>query len=263
MSANTLQIDRGGAVAIVWLNRPEVHNAFDATLVADLIDTFEQLSTAPDIRVIILAARGKSFSAGAQAQWMQQQGAATPEENFADAQRLAKLFHLIATCPKPTIARVQGGAYGGGIGLIAACDYALASSNGGFCISEVRLGLIPAVIAPYVIRAIGERNASRYFLTAERFDAQTALNMGLLHEVVQPPHLDERLQEITSALLAGAPAAQAEAKQLIAAVASQPITSQLLDDTAHRIATRRAHPEAAEGLAAFLAKRPANWVPPV
>ncbi len=262
MSASTLEINRGGAVALVWLNRPDVHNAFDAALVNDLTETFEQLSTAPDVRVIILAARGKSFSAGAQAQWMQQQGAATPEANYADAQHLARLFHLIATCPKPTVARVQGGAYGGGVGLIAACDYALASSNGGFCISEVRLGLIPAVISPYVLRAIGERNASRYFLTAERFDAQTALNIGLLHEVVPPPQLDERLQEITSALLAGAPGAQAEAKQLITAVANQPITQSLLDDTAQRIATRRAHPEAAEGLAAFLAKRPANWVPP-
>lgn len=262
MSANTLQVDRGGQVAIIWLNRPEVHNAFDGALVADLTESFQQLSTAPDVRVIILAARGKSFSAGAQAQWMQEQGRATQEQNYADAQRLAQLFHVIATCPKPTIARVQGGAYGGGVGLIAACDYALASSAGGFCISEVRLGLIPAVISPYVLRAIGARNASRYFLTAERFDAQTALNMGLLHEVVQPPHLDDRLQEITSALLAGAPAAQAEAKQLIAAVANQRITPELLDDTAQRIAKRRAHPEAAEGLAAFLAKRPANWVPP-
>ena len=262
MSANTLQIDRGGAVALVWLNRPDVHNAFDAALVSDLTETFQQLAAAQEIRVIILAARGKSFSAGAQAQWMQEQGAATPEQNDADAQRLARLFHLIATCPKPTIARVQGGAYGGGVGLIAACDYALGSTAGAFCISEVRLGLIPAVISPYVLRAIGERNASRYFLTAERFDAQTALNMGLLHEVVQPPQLDERLQEITSALLAGAPAAQAEAKQLIAGVANQPITQTLLDNTAQRIAKRRAHPEAAEGLAAFLSKRPANWVPP-
>ena len=262
MNANTLEINRGGAVAIVWLNRPDVHNAFDAALVNDLTDVFEELSSAPDIRVIILAARGKSFSAGAQAQWMQEQGAATAEQNVADAQRLARLFHIIATCPKPTIARVQGGAYGGGVGLIAACDFALGSSNGHFCISEVRLGLIPAVISPYVLRAIGQRNASRYFLTAERFDAQTALGIGLLHEVVAPPHLDERLEEITSALLAGAPAAQAEAKQLIAAVANQAITPDLLDDTAQRIAKRRAHPEAAEGLAAFLAKRPATWVPP-
>ena len=262
MSANTLQIDRGGAVAIVWLNRPDVHNAFDAALVRELTETFEHLGAAPDVRVVILAARGKSFCAGAQAQWMQEQGAATPEQNFVDAQHLARLFHLIATCPKPTIARVQGGAYGGGVGLIAACDYALASNAGAFCISEVRLGLIPAVISPYVIRAIGPRHASRYFLTAERFDAQTAFNMGLLHEVVQPPQLDERLQEVTSALLAGAPAAQAEAKQLIAAVAGQTITPGLMDDTAQRISRRRAHPEAAEGLAAFLAKRSANWVPP-
>ena len=262
MNVNTLEINRGGAVALVWLNRPDVHNAFDAALVRDLTEAFEQLSTAPDVRLIILAARGKSFSAGAQAQWMQQQGAATAEENFADAQRLARLFHLIATCPKPTVARVQGGAYGGGVGLIAACDYALGSSHGMFCISEVRLGLIPAVISPYVLRAIGERHASRYFLTAERFDAQTAFRVGLLHEVVDPAHLDERLQGITSALLAGAPAAQAEAKQLIAAVANQPITPELMRDTAQRIAQRRAHPEAAEGLAAFLAKRPASWIPP-
>src|SRR5206468_4150901 len=131
--------------------------------------------------------------------------AATPDENFADAQRLAKLFHTIATCPKPTVARVQGGAYGGGLGLIAACDYALGTNTAAFCISEVRLGLIPSAIAPYLLKAIGERNATRYFLTAERIDAATAERIGLLHEVVALPHLDERLQEITSALLAGAP----------------------------------------------------------
>ena len=161
MNTNTLEIDHGGAVAIVWLNRPDVHNAFDAALVTDLTEAFQQLGSTPEVRVIILAARGKSFSAGAQAQWMQQQGAATPEQNLADAQRLADLFHTIATCPKPTIARVHGGAYGGGVGLIAACDYALATPAGGFCISEVRLGLIPSVISPYVLRAIGARNAGR------------------------------------------------------------------------------------------------------
>lgn len=262
MSTNTLRIDHGGAVAIIWLNRPEVHNAFDAALVTELTDAVQQLRDAPDVRVIILAARGKSFSAGAQMQWMQQQGAATPEANYADAQRLAHLFHLIATSPKPTVARVHGGAYGGGVGLIAACDFALGCTGTMFCISEVRLGLIPAVISPYVLRAIGQRNAGRYFLTAERFDAQTALRIGLLHELVAPANLDERLQEVTSALLAGAPVAQAEAKRLIAEIADQPITDALLDDTAKRIADRRTHPEAAEGLAAFLAKRPTNWIPP-
>lgn len=261
MNTSTLEIDHGGAVAIVWLNRPDIHNAFDAALIGDLTEAFQRLGAAPEVRVIILAARGKSFSAGAQAQWMQEQGAATPEQNLAGAQRLAALFHTIATCPKPVVARVHGGAYGGGVGLIVACDYALATPAGNFCISEVRLGLIPATIAPYVLRAIGPRNAQRYFLTAERFDAQTALRLGLLHEVVNADQLDNRLNEVTATLLAGAPAAQAEAKQLIAAVAHQPVTPDLLHDTAQRIATRRAHPEAAEGLAAFLGKRKPAWVP--
>lgn len=261
MSANTIDISHSGAVAVIRLNRPDTHNAFDADLVTELTEAFQQLGADDAVRVIILAARGKSFCAGAQVQWMQQQGAATPEQNLADAQRLARLFEGIATCPKPVVARVQGGAYGGGVGLIAACDFALSSNTGEFCLSEVRLGLIPAVISPYVIRAIGERNARRYFLTAERFDTQTALRLGLLHEVVPAADLDDRLQAITSALLSGAPAAQSEAKQLIAAVAGHPITPELLHDTAQRIANRRAHPEAAEGLAAFLAKRPPNWVP--
>ena len=259
--SNTLEISHSGAVAVIRLNRPDIHNAFDSTLIDELTEAFHHLGTDPTTRVVILAARGQSFCAGAQLQWMQEQGAATPEQNLADAKRLARLFDLIATCPKPTVARVQGGAYGGGVGLIAACDYALGASGGMFCISEVRLGLIPAVIAPYVLRAIGERHARRYFLTAERFDAQTALRLGLLHEVVATEDLDARLQAITSALLSGAPAAQAEAKQLIAAVANQPITPALLDDTAQRIATRRADPEAAEGLSAFLAKRSPTWVP--
>lgn len=260
MNRQTLEIDSAGAVAIIWLNRPEVHNAFDAALVTDLTDAFQQVGRAPEVRVVILAARGRSFSAGAQAQWMQQQGAASPAENVADARRLAQLFQTVATCPKPTIARVQGGAYGGGVGLIAACDFALGSNVAAFCISEVRLGLIPATIAPYVLRAIGERNARRYFLTAERIDAATAQRIGLLHEVVGLEHLDDRLQEITSALLAGAPGAQAEAKELIAAVAGQPITEALIEDTAQRIGRRRAQDEAREGLAAFLEKRSAAWV---
>lgn len=260
MNANTLEINSAGSVAIVWLNRPEVHNAFDAEVIAELTAAIEDLGRAPEIRVIILAARGKSFSAGAQVQWMQQQGSASPEQNYEDAQKLSRLFRVIASCPKPTIARVQGGAYGGGLGLIAACDYALATNTAAFCISEVRLGLIPSAIAPYVIRAIGERNARRYFLTAERIDAQTALRIGLLHEVVAPPQLDERLQEITSSLLAGAPHAQAEAKELISAVAGQSVTEDLMNDTARRISRRRADPEAREGLAAFLEKRPATWV---
>lgn len=254
------ECERHGAAAWIWLNRPDVHNAFDGALVDELTSAFLELGCDKDIRAIVLAARGKSFCAGAQAQWMRQQGAATAEENATGARRLATLFDTIANSPKPTIARVQGAAIGGGLGLIAACDIAIASSGALFAASEVRLGLIPATIAPYVIRAIGERHARRLFLTGERIDAIAAQAMGLVHEAIPPEHLDGRLQTVLADLLSGAPGAQREAKQLIEAVANRPLTRELLEDTARRIASRRADTEASEGLAAFLEKRRAAWV---
>ncbi len=261
MSERGIEVERAGGVAWLWMNRPDRHNAFDAALIAELTEAFTTLGSDAEVRVIVLAARGKNFSAGADVHWMKQQGAASMEENTTDARRLAKLFETIAACPKPTIARVQGAALGGGVGLVSACDIALGTSTAVFATTEVRLGLIPATIGPYVMRAIGERQARRWFQTGERLDAARAERIGLLHEVVSPETMDARLQEVIEALLAGAPRAQAAAKELIAAVAQRAITEELLEDTAQRIAVRRADAEAAEGLRAFLEKRPAAWVP--
>ncbi len=255
----SLQIEHAGAIAHIWLNRPDVHNAFDAALIAELTAAFQQLSEDGSVRVIVLGGRGKSFSAGAQIQWMKAQGSATKEENLVDARCLAELFRTIADCPKPTFARVHGAAIGGGVGLVAACDIAIGSTNATFSTSEVRLGLIPATIAPYVVRAIGERQAQRYFLTAERLDAHTAERIGLLHEVVAEDQLDARVAMLIQAVLAGGPLAQRAAKELIRAVGSKPITVNLLEDTARLIAEQRAGNEAKEGLAAFLEKRTPSW----
>ena len=261
LGERAIEFETNDAVAWVWLNRPAVHNAFDATLIKDLTDAFAELGQDPQVRAIVLAGRGRSFSAGADVQWMKQQGAASLEDNTADARKLATLFHTIAETPKPTIARVHGAAIGGGFGLVAACDIAIGVFGAVFATSEVRLGLIPATIAPYVLRAIGDRQARRLFQTGERIDAITAERIGLLHEAVAPEKLDERLRVVIEALLAGGPLAQKAAKDLIDTVAQRPITADLIEDTAQRIAQRRADPEAAEGLRAFLEKRPAAWVP--
>jgi methylglutaconyl-CoA hydratase len=252
-------LKRRGPVAFVWLNRPEVHNAFDDALLAALTEAFHNLALDSTVRVIVLAAHGRSFCAGAQAQWMREQGVATSEQNLEDARRLAALFETIAQCPKPTVARVQGAAIGGGFGLVAACDIGIGSTDAVFATSEVRLGLIPATIAPYVIRAIGERHARRLFLTGERIDAVGAEHIRLLHEAVPPDQLDARIDAVLEHLLAGAPGAQRSAKQLIDAVSGRALTPDLIEDTARRIAHRRADPEASEGLSAFLEKRRPTW----
>lgn len=261
MSEPTLQIDHAGAVGWVWMNRPAVHNALNEAMIDELAETFLSLGESPAVRVIVLSGRGKSFSAGGDIEYMRQQGVAPRESNLATARRLAEMFRIIAITPKPTIARVIGAAMGGGLGLVAACDIALASSTAVFAASEVRLGLIPATIAPYVLRAIGQRHARRLFQTGERIDAAHAQRIGLVHETVEPDQLDSRLQLIVDELLAGAPAAQSAAKDLIEAVADRPITRQLMEDTAIRIADRRADPEAYEGLSAFLERRPPDWAP--
>ena len=262
MNSIALEMERTGPVATLWLNRPEVHNAFDAQLITELTDAVRSVGQEREVRVVVLAARGRSFCAGAQVQWMQAQGAASPQANAADARRLAVLFQTIAECPKPTIARVQGAALGGGVGLVAACDLAIGTTAAVFATSEVRLGLIPATIGPYVVRAVGERQARRLFLTAERIDAETARQMGLLHIVVEAEQLDNRLREAIESLLAGAPAAQTEAKALLDAIAGKPLTAAVMEDTVQRLSQRRASAEAAEGLQAFLQKRPAAWVFP-
>lgn len=262
---NTLKIDRRGdaarCVAWVWMAKPAVHNAFDETLIAELTATLLALDADPAVRVIVLAGEGKSFSAGADLTWMQRQGAASVEENLADARRLADLFRTLSTLAKPTIARVHGAALGGGMGLAAACDICVASDRAVFATSEVKFGIIPSAISPYVIRAIGERQAYRYFQTAERISAARAREIGLVHEVTDSEGgLDPQVEAIVEALLAGGPNAQAAATDLIRAVANKPVTDDVVDDTARRIATLRATPEAREGLSAFLDKRQAAWM---
>jgi methylglutaconyl-CoA hydratase len=257
-----IDIEHTGPVATVWMNRPEVHNAFNEDLIAQLTQAFADLGTDERVRVVVLAGRGRSFSAGGDLAWMKRLGEASVAANVADAERLATLFRTIAECPKPTVARVHGAALAGGTGLVAACDMAVAAERAQFAVSEVRLGLIPATIGPYVLRAIGARQAGRYFQTAERIDARRALALGLVHEVVADDDaLDTQVAEIVHALLQGAPGAQTAAKALIRDVSDRPVTDALVHDTAERIARLRALPEAQEGLSAFLEKRPAAWVP--
>jgi methylglutaconyl-CoA hydratase len=260
MSECVVEVEYSGTVASIWMNRPEAHNAFDETLIEALGNAFVDLDRNDTVRVIVLSGRGKSFSAGADVEWMKRQGTASVEDNTADARRLANLFQTIAASSKPTVARVQGAAIGGGLGLAAACDIAIAASTAWFATSEVRLGLIPATIAPYVVRAIGERQARWLFQTGERIDAATALRIGLLHAVAEVDALDDRVHATIDALLLGAPHAQRSAKELVNAVVHQPIRAELIEDTAKRIAVCRSQPEAAEGLSAFLEKRPASWV---
>ncbi len=259
MDLTTIELERRGAAAWLWMNRAEKHNAFDETLIAELTRAIAALDADVGVRVIVLAGRGKSFSAGADLNWMKRQGAASAEANVADALRLGELFRTLAACSKPTIARVHGAALGGGMGLAAACDICVAADEAVFATSEVRLGLIPAVISPYVLRAIGERQATRYFQSAERIPAARAKELGLAHEAVAADRLDTTLQAVVDALLAGGPQAQAASKQLIAAVANRPLTPELIADTARRIATLRATDEAKDGLGAFLDKRAPRW----
>jgi len=260
MNFETLEIERAGGLATVWMNRPERHNAFNATLIAELDEAFAGLEADDTVRVIVLAGRGKSFSAGADLAWMKAAGEAGVEENLADAMKLARMLSRIARCAKPTVARVHGAALGGGLGLACACDICIAGERAVFATSEVKFGIIPAAISPYVLRAIGERQAYRYFQSAERIDAARAAELGIAHRSVAGEALDAALGEQLAALLEGGPKSQAAAKDLIRAVAHRPVDDALLADTARRIAELRATPEAREGLSAFLDKRPAGWV---
>ncbi|MFA7606719.1 MAG: enoyl-CoA hydratase/isomerase family protein [Rhodocyclaceae bacterium] len=257
----TLEIELSGGVATVWMNRPDVHNAFNAQLIADLAAACRQLEADEAVRVMVLAGRGKSFSAGADLNWMKAAGEASEAENFADAMKLASMLRTLAEMSKPTIARVHGAALGGGMGLASACDICIAGERAVFATSEVKFGIIPSAISPYVIRAIGERQAYRYFQTAERIDATQAVGLGLAHEAVASEALDARVGEIVTALLQGGPKAQAAAKDLIRGVANRPVSDAVVEDTVRRISQLRATPEAREGLEAFLSKRPAAWVP--
>jgi methylglutaconyl-CoA hydratase len=259
----SLAIERQGPVGVITMNRPERHNAFDDALIAELTEAFRSMEAEDGVRLVVLSGAGRSFSAGADLNWMKRMAGFSLDENRRDAMGLAALMRTIAHFRKPTIARVHGPAYGGGVGLVACCDIAVASQHATFALSEAKLGLIPAVISPYVVAAIGERAARRYFVTAERFDAAEAWRLGLVHELAaSDADLDEKLGGIVDDLLLCSPAAQMEAKALIRAVAGRPVTSELIQDTAERIAKMRASPEGREGVAAFLEKRRAAWIPP-
>jgi len=257
----TLEITREGGVATLWMNRPDVHNAFNEQLIAELTVACRALDADDSVRVMVLAGRGKSFSAGADLHWMRRAADASVEENLHDARKLAGMLRTLAEMQKPTIARVHGAALGGGMGLASACDICIAGEGAVFATSEVKFGIIPSAISPYVIRAIGSRQAHRYFQTAERISAARAADLGLAHEAVPADQLDATVRGVVTALLQGGPRSQAAAKDLIRAVADRPVSDEIVEDTARRIATLRATPEAKEGLAAFLDKRPAAWVP--
>jgi methylglutaconyl-CoA hydratase len=259
MSYETLEIERAGAVATIWMNRPDVFNAFNERLIADLGAACRELDADASVRVVVLAGRGRHFSAGADLNWMQRAATAGEAENLADARSFAGMLQALANMSKPTIARVQGAALGGGTGLAAACDMVVAAEDAQFATSEVKFGIIPAVISPYVLRAIGPRHALRYFQTAEKFRAAEAKAIGLVSEVVPPDGLDAGVASLVEPLLAGGPLAQLAAKQLIAAVAGRPIDAAVAAETATRIARQRATAEAKEGFAAFLQKRPPAW----
>ena len=258
-SSELIQIEHRGPVATLWLNRPDKHNAFDEHLIAAITAGLNQLAKDDSVRVVVLAGRGNSFSAGGDLDWMRRAAGFSHAQNLADANLLAEMLRTLAELPKPTIARVHGAALGGGVGLVCACDMAVASDTAFFATTEVRVGLIPATIGPYVLRAIGARQAQRYFLTAERISATRAQQMELVHEVVGAAALDVKIAEITTALLACAPRAQAKAKRFVVDTVNRPLDSTLIAETAAVIADIRATDEAREGLSAFLDKRKAAW----
>lgn len=257
MSALVISLDQRG-VATLTLNRPEVHNAFDDALIAELNDAIDRFRAHPDVRILVLRAEGKSFSAGADLGWMKRMAACTREENLADAQELERLMHSLHAFPKPTIAIVQGAAFGGAVGLVSCCDIAIASDNASFSLSEAKLGLAPAVISPFVIATIGARQAGRYFLTAERFTAARALDMQLLHEVVAVEELPAAADRLINTLLDNGPIALMACKALIRQVAPAS-DDELRDYTTTLIASLRTSQEGQEGLTAFFEKRAPAW----
>ncbi|AVO41632.1 enoyl-CoA hydratase/isomerase family protein [Simplicispira suum] len=255
-----LQITYEGAVARITLTQPEVRNAFSDEVIADITAAFTEAGGRAEVRAVVLAAEGTAFCAGANLNWMRRMADYMREENLADAAKLAEMLRVIYECPKPTIARVQGDVYAGGMGLVAACDMAVAVDTAGFCLSEVKLGLIPATISPYVIRAMGARAAHRYFLTAERFDAAEAHRIGFVHEVVGADALDAKVAELLKALTSASPNAVRACKRLVIDVAERDINAQLIAATVDGIADIRASDEGREGVQAFLQKRKPSWL---
>ena len=260
MAYQTLDISIGAKVATVTLNRPDVRNAFNETTIAELALAFDELGRDEMVRAIVLAANGPAFCAGADLNWMKKMAGYSDAENLADAAKLADMLRTIYLCPKPVVARVQGDCYAGGMGLVAACDIAVSAADAGYCLSEVKLGLIPGTISPYVIKAMGENAARRYFITAERFTAQEAHRIGFVHEVVAADALDATVAGIVKALVNNSPNAVCQAKVLVRDMAGQDVGDALLHDTAERIAQIRASSEGREGVASFLEKRKPSWL---
>lgn len=260
MNYQTIELVKTEAVATVWLNRPEVRNAFNEVVIAEMTQVFNALHEDEQVRVVVLAAKGTAFCAGADLHWMKKMSAYSEAENLTDAAALAEMMHAIYRCSKPTIARIQGDCYAGGMGLVAACDIAIAQRAVEFCLSEVRLGLIPATISPYVVRALGARASHRYFLTAERFSATQAQTLGLVHEVVEVDQIDHAVDAMVQTLLTCSPHAIAQAKQLLDAVSGKEINAPLIADTVQRIALSRASEQGREGVQAFLNKRKPTWL---
>jgi len=247
-------------VARVRLNNPDKHNAFDDEIIGELTEAFVAIADNSNVRVMVLGSEGKSFSAGADLEWMKRMASYSYDENLRDASALALMLKTLNEIPQPTIARVQGAAFGGAVGLVSCCDMAVAASAASFSLSEVKIGLVPATISPYVIAAIGQRAARRYFVTAERFDAHRALQLGLVNEVVDAEQLDQEIDRLINTLLANGPEAVTGAKQLVFDVAGKPIDQQLIDATCETIAAIRVSEQGQEGLQAFLERRKPQWI---
>jgi methylglutaconyl-CoA hydratase len=260
MATEPLRLETGGGVARLTLNRPEIHNAFDDDLIARLTETLRAIEADPAVRLVVLASAGKSFSAGADLNWMKRMAGYSHEENRADAGRLAEMLRTLNRLAKPTVALVQGAAFGGGVGLVACCDIVVAARRARFALTEVRLGILPAVISPYVVAAVGERAARRYLLTAERFDAEEAHRLGLVHAVVDDDQLEATAATLLGELAKAGPKALGETKDLIFRVSRGPVDDAMIADTAERITRIRASDEGREGLSAFLDKRPPAWL---
>jgi methylglutaconyl-CoA hydratase len=261
MTFTKLKLSIEGTVARIWLDQPDTRNAFDDVVIAELTQAFAQAGAAPEVRAVVLGAHGPAFCAGANLNWMRRMADYTREENLADAGKLAEMLRTIAECPKPTIARVQGDVYAGGMGLVAACDMAVSVEAAWFCLSEVKIGLIPATVSPYVMRAMGTRASQRWFLTAERFTAAEAHRIGFVHEVVAAEDaLDAKVDELLKALVGASPAAVGACKTLVADIAGRDIDAALIARTVEGIADIRASEQGREGVQAFLQKRKPSWL---
>ena len=257
-----IEIEQRGATRWLWLNRPEVRNAFNDELVADISGAFADIEASPSTRVVVVAARGASFCAGADLNWMRSMATFSHADNHADALKVARMFEAVHASSRPVVARVQGDAFGGGVGLAAACDIVIAVDSANFVLSEVKLGLVAATISPHLVRAMGPRQAARYMLTAEKFDAARARELGLVHEAVAADALDDEVERVVQHLLCASPAALASTKRLLEDVVEVPLDDVLLAATAKCIADARVSPEGREGIAAFLEKRAPGWAPP-